>query len=121
MAGSSNMFLVNASSAALALGDQTMTDTAASTAAWPGAAIGFAAAVAVAQDAAPGTPETSATTDVTATGGNTTSSHSSHWSVDVPFGPTPISVDVSLMWVSTHGGNALSAHDLVDSSLHGLL
>jgi hypothetical protein len=74
MAGSSNMFLVDVSSAALALGDQTMTDTAASTAAWPGAAMGFAAAVAVAQDNAPGTPETIATTDVIATGGYMTSS-----------------------------------------------
>jgi hypothetical protein len=122
MAGSINMFLVEGSSAALALGDQTMTDTAASTAAWPGGAIGFAAAVAVAQDTAPGTPETSAATDVIATGGYMTSSHGSHWSVDVPYGPTPTAVDVSLTFVSTHGGGyAFSGYDLVGSSLHGLL
>src|ERR1700730_12933522 len=108
MAGSNNMFLVELSSTALALGDRTMTDTTATTAAWPGAAIGFAAAVAVAQDTAPGTPETSATTDVTATGGSMTSS-SSHWSVDFPSGPTPTSVDVSLTSVSGHGsGNPFS-------------
>jgi hypothetical protein len=121
MAGSINTFLVDVSSAALALGDRTMTDTTVTTAAWPGAAIGFAAAVAVAQDTAPGTPETSATTDVTATGGSMTSS-SSHWSVDFPYGPTPTSVDVSLTSVSVHGvGDAFSGYDLVSSALHGLL
>jgi hypothetical protein len=122
MAASIDMFLVEASSTALALGDQTMTDTAASTAAWPGGAIGYAAAVAVAQDTAPGTPETSATTDVIATGGYMTSSQGSHWSVDVPYGPTPTSVDVSLTFASSHGGgDAFSGYDLVSSSLHGLL
>jgi hypothetical protein len=122
MAGSINMFLAEVTSTALALGDQTMTDTAASTAVWPGAAIGYAAAVAVAQDTAPGTPHTSATTDGIATGGDMTSSHASHWSVDFPFGPTPTSVDVSVTFVSTHGGGyAFSGYDLVSSSLHGLL
>jgi hypothetical protein len=122
MAGSIDMFFVDVSSAALALGDQTMTDTVASTAAWPGAAIGYGAAVAVAQDTAPGTPETSATTDAIATGGYMTSSQGSHWSIDFPYGPTPTSVDVSLTFVSTHGvGGALSGYDLVSSSLHGLL
>ena len=106
MAGSIDKFLVEVSSTALALGDRTMTDTTATTAAWPGGAIGFVAAVAVAQDTAPGTPETSATTDVIATGGSMTSS-SSHWSVDFPYGPTPTSVDVSLTFVSTHGGGLL--------------
>jgi hypothetical protein len=116
------MFLVDVSGAALALGDQTMTDTATATAAWPGGAIGYAAAVAVAQDTAPGTPETSATTDAIATGGYMTSSQGSHWSIDIPYGPTPTSVDVSLTFVSTHGGGyALSGYDMVGSSLHGLL
>jgi hypothetical protein len=122
MAGSIDMFFVDVSSAALALGDQTMTDTVTSTAAWPGAAIGYGVAVAVAQDTAPGTPETSATTDAIATGGYMTSSQGSHWSVDFPYGPTPTSVDVSLTFVSTHGGGyALSGYDLVGSSLHGPL
>jgi hypothetical protein len=103
MAGSiNNMSLVDVSSAAVALGDRTVTYTAAGTAAWPAAAIGYAAAVAVAQDTAPGTPGTSATTDAIATGGDMTTSQSSHWSVDVPFGPTPTSADVSLTFVSTH-------------------
>jgi hypothetical protein len=120
MAGSIDTFLVELSSTALALGDRTMTDTTASTAAWPGGAIGFAAAVAVAQDTAPGTPETSATTDVIATGSMTSSS--SHWSVDFPYGPTPTSVDVALTSVSIHGGgDAFSGYNLVSSSLHGLL
>jgi hypothetical protein len=122
MAGSIDMFFVDVSSAALALGDRTMTDTVASTAAWPGGAIGFAAAVAVAQDTAPGTPETSATTDVIATGGSMTSSQGSHWSIDFPYGPTPTSVEVSLTFVATHGGgDVFSGYDLVSSSLHGLL
>jgi hypothetical protein len=122
MAESIDMFFVDVSSAALALGDRTMTDTVASTAAWPGAAIGYGAAVAVAQDTAPGTPETSATTDVIATGGYMTSSQGSHWSVDFPYGLTPTSVDVSLAFVSTHGGgDAFYGYDLVSSSLHRLL
>jgi hypothetical protein len=121
MARSIDTFLVEVSSTALALGDRTMTDTTASTAAWPGGAIGFAVAVAVAQDTAPGTPETSATTGIIATGGSMTSS-STHWSVDFPYGPTPTSVDVSLTSVSVHGGgDAFSGYDLVSSSLHGLL
>ena len=103
MAGSiSNTFLVDVSSAALALGDRTVTDTVTATAAWPSAAIGFAAAVAVAQDTAPGTPETSAATGGIVTGGDMTTLESSHWSVDVPFGPTTTSVDVSLTFVSSH-------------------
>jgi hypothetical protein len=108
MAGSIDTFLVDVSSAALALGDRTMTDTTATTAAWPGAAIGFAAAVAVAQDTAPGTPETSVTTDVTATGGSMTSS-SSHWSVDFPSGPTPTSVDVAVKTLPGYCGRRSSA------------
>jgi hypothetical protein len=122
MAGSIDMFFVDVSSAALALGDRTMTDTVASTAAWPGGAIGYAAAIAVAQDTAPGTPETSAATDVIATGGYMTSSQGSHWSIDVPYGPTPISADVSLTSVSSYGGGyALSGYDLVSPSPYGLL
>jgi hypothetical protein len=121
MAGSIDTILVDVSSTALALGDRTMTDTATRTAAWPGGAIGFAAAVAVAQDTAPGRPETSATTDVIAIGGSMTSS-TTHWSVDFPYGPTPTSVDVSLTSVTVHGGgDPLSGYDLVGSSLHGLL
>ena len=103
MAGSlNNTFLVNVSSAALALGDRTVTDTVTATAAWPTAAIGFAAAVAVAQDTTPGTPETSATTGGIVTGGDMTTSENSHWSIDVPFGPITTSVDVSLTFVSSH-------------------
>ena len=100
MAGSINMFLAEVSSAALALGDRTITDTVAGTAVLPGAAIGYGAAVAVAQDTAPGTPETSATTDVIATGGYMMSSQGSQLSVEFPYGPTPTSVDVSLTFVS---------------------
>src|SRR5258706_15149290 len=105
MAGSIDTFLVELSSTALALGDRTMTDTTASTAAWPGGAIGFAAAVAVAQGTAPGPPETSATTDVIATGGSIASFNRPRW-VCFPYGPAPPPVDGSLTSVSIPGRRA---------------
>ncbi len=115
-------FFAGVASTALALGDRTVTNTATSTAVLPGAAIGFATAVSVAQDTGSGTPYTSATTDGIVTGGYTTSSHASHLSFDFPYGPTPVSVDVSLTSLSTHGGGyVLSGYGLLSPSLHGLL
>jgi hypothetical protein len=116
MSESIDMFLAEVTGTALAMGDHTMTDTAAGTAAWPGGAIGYAAAVAVAQDTAPDTPYTSATTGGIATAGDMTSSHGTHWSFDFPLGPTPTSVDVSVTFFSTHGD-----YGLMSPSLHGLL
>jgi hypothetical protein len=122
MSGSINTFFAGVTSTALALGDQTATKTATSTAVLPGAAIGYATAVSVAQDTGSGTPSTSATTDGIAAGGYTTSSHVSQLSFDFPYGPTPVSVDVSLTSVSSHGGGyALSGYGLLSPSLHGLL
>ena len=122
MSGDINTYFAEVTGTALALGDETVADTAAVTAAWPGTAIGFAAAVAVAQDTAPDTPYTIATTDGIATGGYMTRSHTTHWSVDVAFGPTHTSVEVSMTFVSTHGGgSALSEYyGLLSPSLDGL-
>ena len=61
-------------------------------------------AVAVAQDTSPGMPHTSATTGGLVSGGSITSSHTDHVSIDFPFGPTPVSVDVSMTFIATHGG-----------------
>jgi hypothetical protein len=121
MSGSTNAFFAEATAVALAMGDQTATYTATGTAALPNAAIAYGAAVSVAQDHAPDTPQTSAATDAIATGGYMTSSQGSHWSVDFPYGSTPTSVDVSFTFVATQGGGyAFSGYDLVGSSLHGL-
>jgi hypothetical protein len=122
MSGGINAYYAEVTGSALALGDETATDTAAVTAVWPGTAIGYAAAVAVAQDTAPDTPYTIATTDGIATGGYMTRSSAFHWSVDIPFGPTPTSVEVSVTFVSTYGGgSALSEYyGLVSPSLDGL-
>jgi hypothetical protein len=116
--------IINAYSAdvialALALGDETVTDTATFTAAWPGAAKGYAVAVAAAQDTA---PHTIAITDGIATGGYITTSQTTHWSLDIPFGPTLTSVEVSKTYVSTFGGaSAFSEYyGLVSSSPDGL-
>ena len=51
--------------------------------------IGYAVAIAVAQDTSPGTPHTSVTTDGLVSGGYITSSHTGHVSVDFPYGRTP--------------------------------
>ena len=119
--------IINAYSAdvialALALGDETATDTATFTAAWPGAAKGYAVAVAAAQDTAPDIPLTIAITDGIATGGYITTSHTTHWSLDIPFGPTLTSVEVAQTYVSTYGGaSAFSEYyGVVSSSPDGL-
>ena len=116
-----NTFFAGATGTALAMGDQTVTNTAASTAVLPGAAIAYATAVSVAQDTGAGAPYANASTDGIATGGNTTSSHVSHLSIDFPYGPAPVAVDVSLTSISTQGnGYALSGYGLASPSLHGL-
>jgi hypothetical protein len=121
MSGNINTFFAGTTSNALAMGGQTATSTAGTTAAWPGLSAAYAAAVAVAQNNAPVMPHTSADTDATATGGYITSSNSVHWSVDFPYGPTPVSVDVSISTVSSYGGgDALSGYGLQSPSLHGL-
>ena len=124
MSGSTNTFLAAMNGTAHAMGDLTATKTATAGAVLPGASIGYAVAVAVAQDTSPGTPHTNATTDGLVSGGYITSSHSGNLSVDFPYGPTPVSVDVSVTAMSTHGGgdflsgNALSG--LMGPSIHGL-
>jgi hypothetical protein len=122
MSGSINTFFAGVTGTAQALGDLTATNAVTKAAVLPGAAIGYAAAIAVAQDTAPGTPHTSAMTDGLVAGGYITNSHSVHMSVDFLYGPTPASVDVFVTSLSTHGGgdNFLSGYSLASPSVHGL-
>jgi hypothetical protein len=105
-----------------AVGDQTDVTTGTTTAVFPGVSIGFAFAVALAEDTAPGTPQTSATTGGAVNEGFIVSSHTANMSVDFPHGPTPVSLDVSVTFVSSHGGRGdfLSDNALHAPSLHGL-
>ena len=125
MSGITNTFFAAMNSTAQAMGDLTATKTATAAAVLPGVAIGYAVAIAAAQDTSPGTPHTSATTGDLVSGGYITSSHTGHMSVDFPFGPTPVSVDVSVTAISTHGGSdflsGYSLSGLAAPSLHGLL
>ena len=84
MSGSTNTFFAAMNSTAQAMGDLTATKTVTTAAVLPGASIGYAVAIAVAQDTSPGTPHTSATTDGLVSGGYITSSHTGHMSVDFP-------------------------------------
>jgi len=118
----SNTFLIDMTAAANALGDRTATYAATSTMAAPGLAIGFAAATAVAQDAM---PRTSADTSGLVTAGHITSGHTVELSIDFPYGAAPVSVDVSITSISSHGGggDVLSGYALPEldgTSLHGL-
>ena len=117
----SNTFLIDMTAAAKALGDYTATYATTSTLAVPGHAIGFAAATAVAQDPA---PRTSAETTGHVTHGSIINWHALELSIDFPYGPTPVSVDMSITTLSSHGGgNVLSGYALPDlggTSLHGL-
>ncbi|HLG49537.1 MAG TPA: hypothetical protein VKY24_25055 [Reyranella sp.] len=119
MSTATNSFSAGFASVALAAGDQTSTFTATKTAAWSGTAVAYGDAVAAAQD--PGTPHTSAATDAFAYGGNTSSSHSSTWSVDFSSGSMHTSVDISVSTAASYGqGDALSGYGLTAPSLHGL-
>lgn len=117
----SNTFLIDMNAAANALGDHTATYATTATMAVPGLAIGFAAAIAAAQDPA---PRTSAETAGLVTPGYINSGHAQELSIDFPYGPAPVSVDISITTLSSHGGgNVLSGYslpDLGDVSLHGL-
>jgi hypothetical protein len=111
-------------STAHAMGDLTATKTETAAAVLPGASIGFAAAVAVAQDTSPGMPHTSATTGGLVSGGSITSSHTDHVSIDFPFGPNPVSADFSITTMSSHGDSdflsGYSLSGLMGPSVHGL-
>ena len=117
----SNTFLIDMNAASDALGDHTATYATTSTMAVQGLAVGFAAATAFAQDSA---PQTSAETTGLVTSGYIISGHSLELSIDFPYGPTPVSVDISITTVSSHGGgDILSGYALPDfggTSLHGL-
>jgi hypothetical protein len=122
---SSNMLFVTVYGKADALGDLTTTNAVTKTFAGAGIAVGFAAATAVAEGTTAAAPYTDATTDGLADGGFITSSRTSHMSIDFPYGPTPVSVSVSVTHVTTHGvGDFLSGSSLsglASPSVHGLL
>jgi hypothetical protein len=120
MSGITNTFFAAMNSTAQAMGDLTATKTATTAAVLPGVAIGYAVAIAAAQDTSPGTPHTNATTDGLVSGGYITSSHTGHLAVDFPYGPTPVSVDVSVTAMSTHGASDFLS-GLTAPSVHGLL
>ena len=125
MSESSNTLSVTMLGKADALGDLTTTNAVTKTLAGAGSAVGFAAATAVAEGTTAAAPHTDATTDGLANGGFITSSDTSHMSFDFPYGPTPVSVSVSVTHVATHGvddflsGYSLSG--LASPSVHGLL
>jgi len=123
MSRSINM-LAAMTATAEAMGDLTATNAATRTLVVPGLAIGFAAATAVAQDTTPAALHTSATTHGFVNERDITVSHTNHLSIDFPFGPTPVSLDVSMTFISTHGGsNFLSDYSLsglAGPSTHGL-
>jgi hypothetical protein len=116
---SDNTLFVTVYGNADALGDLTATNAITKTFAGGGVAIGFAGATAVAQGTAAAPPYTQAMTDGFADGGHTTSSHTSHMSIDFPYGPTPVSVSVSMTYVTTHG-DFLSGYSL-SGLIDGLL
>jgi hypothetical protein len=125
MSESSNMLFVTVFGKADALGDLTTTNAVTKTFAGAGLAVGFAAATAVAEGTTAAAPYTDATTGGVADGGFITSLRTSHTSIDIPYGPTPVSVSVSTTFVATHGvGDFLSGDSLsglASPSVHGLL
>ena len=122
MSGGINTYLAEVTATTQAAGDEAATDSGAVAVAWPGTAKGYAVAIAAAQDTAPDIPLTIAITDGIATGGHTTASHTTYWSLDIPFGPTLTSVDVSVTYVVSHGGDSAFSeyYGLVGSSPDGL-
>jgi hypothetical protein len=113
-------FLAAANGTAYATGNQTATEVGTGTLAGPGVAVGFAAAVAYADNSGSRGHHTSAATDGFVSGGYITMSQTNQWSVDSPFGPTPVSLDASITVMSTHGGGGDSLSGLMGPSLHGL-
>lgn len=117
----SNTVLIEISAAARAMSDVTATYAATSTLAAPSLAIGFAAATSFAQG---DVPRTSAETTSLVTGGIVVSGHTQELSIDFPYGPAPVSADVSMTVISSHGaGDILGGYalpDLSSLSLHGL-
>jgi hypothetical protein len=116
----SNTFLAATTGTAHATGDLTATNVGTGALAGPGVAIGFAAAVAVAQNTGPVALHTDATTDGFVSGGYMTSSHTGQWSYNSPFDPTPVSLDASVTAMSTHGGGGESLSSLMSPWVHGL-
>jgi hypothetical protein len=110
MSASSNTLLVMMLGKSDALGDLTATNASTITFAGGGFAVGFAGATGVAKGTTAAAPYTDATTVGLVDGGNITSSHTGHMSIDFPYGATPVSASASLTFVGTLGvGGVLSA------------
>jgi hypothetical protein len=116
----SKTFLAATTGTAHATGNQTSIEVGTGTLAGPGVAVGFVAAVAFADGSSPGGHHTDAATNGFVSGGYITMSQTNQWSVDSPFGPTPVSLDASITVVSTHGGGGDSLSGFMGPSLHGL-
>ena len=120
MSESSNMLFVTVHGTADALGDLTTTNAVTKTFAGAGMAAGFAVATAVAEGTTAAAPYTDATTDGLADGAFITISQTSHMST--PYGPTPVSVSVSMTSVMGVGdfSSGYSLSGLASPSVHGL-
>ena len=120
MFANNNMLFVMLNGKADALGDLSATNTSNTTFAGAGMAVGFAAAAAVAKGTSAAAPYTDATTDGLADGAFITISQTSHMST--PYGPTPVSVSVSMTSVMGVGGfsSGYSLSGLASPSVHGL-
>ena len=116
----SKTFLAATTGTAHATGNQTATEVGTGTLAGPGVAVGFAAAVAFADDSGPAGHHTNAATNGFVSGGYITMSQTNQWSFELPFGPTPVSLDASITVLSTHGGGGDLLSGLMGPSLHGL-
>jgi len=103
-----------------ALGLSSVTFTATKTAAAPGIGFGMAAATASAEGGNGIAPLAIATTAGAAEGGNITSSHTGTFSIDFEYGPKPVSVAISLTFVSTHGFEPLGVNSLIHDAYSSL-
>ena len=122
-------FLGEMSATAEAIGDQTKASAVAEAFDTPRVAVGFAAAVSIAEGGS--SPFTSASTAGPVDGSANTNSHTDQVSIEFGLGPTPLSLDISLTVVSIHsglpmsaGGDILGGHSglgLAALPLHGLL
>lgn len=112
------MFVIVAGNAD-ALGLNTTTYSTTKTAAAPGMAFGMATSAALAQGSNDALPYTAAVTTGSA-GGGITSSHTSTFSIDFSYGPSPVSATISLTFVSTHGFEPLAVNSLIHDAYSGL-
>lgn len=83
-------------------------------------AIGMAAFVAIAQGGDGAVPQTTTNTVGVVGGGNITSSHTGTFSIDFSYGPTPVSVTISLTSVGTYGFEPLAVNTAIHDAFSGV-